>query len=192
MSGGCLCSKHIEKILLQSWSCDLDHVIIVASLLSTIIWFTMSSQLLLLLLSLYHFWHYTWQFCSLSIFYLTDWLSYRVFVYWARYAGNCICLGETIPVPCKLCVQKLFMINFPSSFLFSSIKILLTNNILISFDHPLCNLKHIAFLIIPLHNIFKSFPLTVILIMIPEQSTNTSQFLVMLFKWFSRTKMSQN
>ena len=152
----------------------------------------MSSQLLLLLLSLYHFWHYTWQFCSLSIFYLTDWLSYRVFVYWARYAGNCICLGETIPVPCKLCVQKLFMINFPSSFLFSSIKILLTNNILISFDHPLCNLKHIAFLIIPLHNIFKSFPLTVILIMIPEQSTNTSQFLVMLFKWFNRTKMSQN
>ena len=49
------------------------------------------------------------------------------------------------------------MINFPSSFLFSSIKILLTNNILISFDHPLCNLKHIAFLIIPLHNFFKSF-----------------------------------
>ena len=127
-------------------------------MLSTIIWFTMSSQLLLLLLSLYHFWHYTWQFCSLSIFYLTDWLSYRVFVYWARYAGNCICLGETIPVPCKLCVQKLFMINFPSSFLFSSIKILLTNNILISFDHPLCNLKHIAFLIIPLNDTFKSFP----------------------------------
>ena len=152
----------------------------------------MSSQLLLILLSLYHFRHYTWQFCSLFIFYLNDWLSYHVFVYWARYAGNCICLGETIPVPCKLCVQKLFMINFPSSFLFSSIKILLTNNILISFDHPLCNLKHIAFLIFPLHNIFKSFPLTVILIMIPEQSTNTSQFLVMLFKWFSRTKMSQN
>ena len=152
----------------------------------------MSSQLLLLLLSLYHFWHYTWEFCSLSIFYLTDWLSYRVFVYWARYAGNCICLGETIPVPCKLCVQKLFMINFPSTFLFSSIKILLTNNTLISFDHPLCNLKHIAFLNFPLHNIFKSFPLTVILIMIPEQSTNISQFLVMLFKWFSRTKMSQN
>ena len=127
-------------------------------MLPTIIWFTMSSQLLLLLLSLYHFWHYTWQFCSFSIFYLTDWLFYPVFVYWARYAGNCICVGQTIPVPCKLCVQKLFMINFPSSFLFSSIKILLTNNILISFDHPLCNLKHIAFLIIPLHNIFKSFP----------------------------------
>ena len=107
---------------------------------------------------LYHFWHYTWQFCSLSIFYLTDWLFYRVFFYWARYAGNCICLGQTIPVPCKLYVQKLFIINFPSSFPFLSIKILLNNDMLISFDHRLCNLKHIAFLIIPLHNIFKSFP----------------------------------
>ena len=60
------------------------------------------------------------------------------------------------------------MITFPSSFIFFitcwqySITIsyaMLTNNILISFDHPLCNLKHIAFLIIPLHNVSKSFPL---------------------------------
>ena len=141
------------------WSRPLYHCHII------VVYYNLISDLLCLLNSCfscfpYHFWRYTWQFCSLSIFYLTDWLSYRVFVYWARYAGNFICLGQTIPVPCKLCVQKLFMINFPSSFLFfsSSIKILLTNNILISFDHPLCNLKHIAFLIIPLHNIFKSFP----------------------------------
>ena len=95
---------------------------------------------------------------AFPFFYLTDWISYCVFVYWARYTGNCICLGQTIPVPCKLCVEKLFMIVFQSSFLFSSIKILLSNNILISFDHPLCNLKHIAFVIISLYNVFKSFP----------------------------------
>ena len=47
---------------------------------------------------------------------------------------------------------------FQALFFSSSIIILLTNNIMISFDHPLCNLKNIAFLITPLHNVFKSFP----------------------------------
>ena len=82
-------------------------------------------------------------------------LSYLfVFVYWTRHAGNCICLGQTIPVSCKLCVQKLLMITFPSSFLFFIIYwqytiisyAMVTNNILISFDHPPWNLKHITLL----------------------------------------------
>ena len=47
---------------------------------------------------------------------------------------------------------------FQALFFSSSIIILLTNNIMISFDHPLCNLKNIAFLITPLHNALKSFP----------------------------------
>ena len=112
---------------------------------------------------LYHFWlHLIVQ----QLFHLLP--SYHVFVYWTTYAGDCISLRQTIPVPCKHCVQKLLMITFPSSFIFFitcwqySITIsyaMLTNNILISFDHPLCNLKHIAFLIIPLHNVSKSFPL---------------------------------
>ena len=32
----------------------------------------------------------------------------------ARYAGKCICLRQTIPIPRKISAQKLPVINFPS------------------------------------------------------------------------------
>ena len=60
---------------------------------------------------------------------------------------------KTIPIIHKFCVQKLLMVTFPSYFFifitdfqFTIIisYALLTNNSLISFDHPLCNLKHIT------------------------------------------------
>ena len=78
---------------------------------------------------------------------------------------NCICLRQTIPIPCKRFVQKLLMITFPSYFLIlitdSLYTImsyeLLTNNMLITFDHSLCNLKHITFLIITWQNISNFF-----------------------------------
>ena len=82
------------------------------------------------------------------------------------YTNNFICLKQTIHIPCKLFVQKFFMITLPSYFLlfvtdclYNIISIeLLISNILISFDHSLCNLKHITFLFIPPYNISKSFP----------------------------------
>ena len=59
------------------------------------------------------------------------------------------------------------MITFPSYFLVFTSDCqhsniisyeLLTNNILISFDYPLRNLKHITALFIPPHSIYKSSP----------------------------------
>ena len=106
MSGGCLCSKHIEKrlkrhfFLLENTSAVMvistDHFIVAASTPSVyynLIYYVFSTP------------------ASPALPFLTLHLI-------VLQPGNCICLGHTIPVPCKLCVQKLFMINFPSSFLF--------------------------------------------------------------------------
>ena len=75
-------------------------------------------------------------------------------MYQARYAANCIFLRQTnsdilssslaasTPSDC----QYTFIISY----------VLLSNNILISFDRSLCSLKHITFLIILLCSISKS------------------------------------
>ena len=67
--------------------------------------------------------------------------------------------GMLVIVSANYCcpMQTLWQL-FQSLFFSSLIIILLTSNILISFEHPLCNLKNIAFLIIPPHNVFNSFP----------------------------------
>ena len=68
--------------------------------------------------------------------------------------------------------SKLLIITFPSYFLVVTTDCqhsniisyeLLTNNILISFGHPLRNLKHITPLFIPPRSIYKSFPFCFIL-----------------------------
>ena len=83
-----------------------------------------------------------------------------------RYTANCKCLRQTICIPCRLFDQKLLVITFPNYILISVTDLqqtiimyceLLTTNSVICFDHPLCNLKHVIFLIIVLHNNFKSF-----------------------------------
>ena len=94
------------------------------------------------------------------------WLFDRVLVYLMSCATNSICLRRMLPTQSKPCVQKL-LITFTSHFPTSS---LITNTSLwflmhcwpinqISFDHLLCNLKHITFLIIHQHNVFKSLHL---------------------------------
>ena len=129
MSGGCVCSKHIEKrfffehffsseTFLQSWSCDLDHFVIVVSTPS--IYYNLIYYVCDHLKSCFS----CCPFLTLNLtvqqpfHFFFNYLSYHVFVYWARYIGNCIYLGQTIPVPCKLCVQKLLMTTFSSSLLF--------------------------------------------------------------------------
>ena len=80
-----------------------------------------------------------------------------------------ICLRQSISIPGKLCAQKLPKLTFPRYFLIfitdCQYTILctisyeqLTNNIFISFNHPLCNLKHITILINSPHNVSKPFP----------------------------------
>ena len=90
--------------------------------------------------------------------------SHHFLVYQAMYTAKCICMRKTIPILCKLCVQKLLIITFPRYFMFITDfqqhhhYIALIFNILISFCHPLCYLKHIKFLVIPLHSNSKSSP----------------------------------
>ena len=80
--------------------------------------------------------------------------------------ANSIYLKQIIHISCKLCVQKFLVITIPNYFLIFITDCRYTiiisyampgNHVLISVDHPFCNLKHIAFLVIPTHpNIFIS------------------------------------
>ena len=72
------------------------------------------------------------------------------------YTNDCIYPRTTIPIMCKMCVQKLPMTTFPSYFLvyiaYCQHTIILnytlfTKNILISFDYALCNFINFTFLI---------------------------------------------
>ena len=49
----------------------------------------------------------TWQSCSLSILYLTNWLSDHLVVCQVEYIANCICLRQNIPFLCIPGVRNL-------------------------------------------------------------------------------------
>ena len=61
---------------------------------------------------------------------------------------------------------------------------LLANNILISFDHPLSNLKHSAFLIISLNNVPKSFPFCFLRLAWQTASFASRYFSLLMFPCF--------
>ena len=96
---------------------------------------------------------------------LNDQLSSHALVHQAMYTTDCVYLWQTFPILCKFCVQKLLIMISKVFLIFDNycqhtiILALLTNNILISFDHTLYNLKYFLFLIVSLGNIYKPISL---------------------------------
>ena len=92
-------------------------------------------------------------------------LIYCLTRYLKQGISHCLFLRKNIPISCKR--SKLIMLTF-SSYLLMFVTIcqrtiiipyaLPTNDLLISFDHPLYSLKHITFLIIPQHIVSKAIP----------------------------------
>ena len=99
---------------------------------------------------------------QIFIFGLNDWLFDNERV------TPIIVLSKTIcSYPMQTLYSKTPRDNFPSYVLIFIIEFqytiiicyaLLINNILISFDHPICNLRRITFLIIPSRNVSRLFP----------------------------------
>ena len=77
-----------------------------------------------------------------------------------RCTASCISLRQTIPIPCKLCVQKLLIIIFPSYFHIFSLTANTPSSFLICY-WPITSWFFIVVLITVLkisYNISKSFP----------------------------------